>query len=863
MSDDWVAQHAQRASLPELKRGADGSRTPVGSTGRLSAVLATAWVGFTLYSELGVAAWLQDTVAGSIAHYTGWTFSFLPAALDARLVHLVLAICLAGLVFPLFRMSPRAVVPLYDWVLILIALGAAAYLVAFRSDIETRIGLLLRIDFLAAVAGLFVLCLFLFRTVGGPAAVIAMGFMAFAMLGATSFAPGAVSWDLGATQQAMRGIWLGTSGVFGRPLEIAVDLLFPFVLFGTIWVRACAGTYIASVATSCFGDAPGGSAKAAVTGSLLSGCYAPSATADAGHRGPFTTKLMTHTGVAAGKAATVQSAASSYAQVLPPVMGAAIILIASQSGLPVANIILHALLPGIMAYIVLFCFLHFDARRTGVGGLPVQPATPNRTRNILTLIFWCAATMGLAIAALNGLVWLRREMPDWELNVTAAAWSAIFLAFVWISSRRPDLGEEHPDAPVAEIAPVGAALASGLYLLLPLFFLAVQIAGAHRPPGQAMLLCAAMAALIAVVQHPLKALFRGQYAYMGTAIRRGLKDVFAAIVQAARYMCPVMIASAAAGVVLASAGLAGFDQWLLTAVEQLSNRHVLLGLALAAVAVLLLATGLPTATGYFLAAILVVPAIALNTTVGGLAVPAVATHLFVLYLCVFASHPPPRLAKAALLLVPFLFLANPDLLLIDVAPKQVPVIVITAVLGAVALASALQRYMLVANRMWETAALALIAFTLFNPGFWLDRVQRPFDEVAPARIFATAKALPEDAILNLTVRGPAKGSGDEIKSADIRVLLEDASSGVGRLENAGLTIFLDGDRAILEAPFPDTEFSHLTMVFDFEADARVEVSTIRLPAKNRLARDVFYIPALALFAIIWLLHRRRLRRGFI
>lgn len=856
--DDWYSADGRSPGGEELVRAGDGARAPLGAAGRILAVLSGLWLVLLLYTQDATGDWLNDRLVEPLGALTGLALPELGVA-DLHLVHLVFAVAVACLAFPLFATSSRMVVPLYDWVLIALAVAAAAYLLAFRVDIETRVGLLLRTDFIAAGIGLLVLLFSIFRCAGWLAFAVVFCFAAFAVLGETSFAPGAASWDAESAQAGLRRFWLEDDGVFAEPFRIALGLLFPLVLFGTLWVRAGAGAYMANVAAASFGDGPGGAAKAVVMGSILSGSYAASSRADAARRDLAARRWMAHAGSGREPARAAQDAGSSYAQAVPPLMGAALLLVAERTGLPVARVTLHALLPAIAAYVMLFAYVHFDARAVGAGGLPVRPVAPNRIRNSLALAFWCLFACALALAALWGLAWIRSRMPEATLWVSVAAWAGVFLVLVWISSRRPDIADEDDDEPVAELAPVGAAVASGLHLLLPLFFLVVQVAGAGVRPAEALLWCAALAAAISLTQHPLKALFRGQYDYMATAARRGLGETFGATVQAARYFCPVLIAAAAAGIILSGASLSGFDGWLTGVAERLSSLGTVPALAILAAIAVLLGTGTPTAIGYLLGAALVLPAIGAAT--GDPAAPLVVLHLALIYLCAFAGSARLGRLKLGLLAVAALIVIAPHLTLVDVPVQQVPVVVATTVLGAVAAAAAMRRYLVRPNRIWETAALALAAFTLFHPGYWLDRLEARYDTVSPDRIFITAAEQPEAALMHLTLSGPDISDAGQTRTAEVVVLLDDGESGSLRLERSGLTIRLDGNRAIVEAPFPDTEFDHLNSQFDFEAGRNVELTEIRLPVRGRTRKEIFYLPALALFILVWLVQRRRLRRS--
>ena len=90
-------------------------------------------------------------------------------------------------------------------------------------------------------------------------------------------------------------------------------------------------------------------------------------------------------------------------------------------------------------------------------------------------------------------------------------------------------------------------------------------------------------------------------------------------------------------------------------------------------------------------------------------------------------------------ILPFLFIFNTDLLLIDVTLVKAIFVFIVATIAMLLFAAATQQYFLVKNRLWESLALLLIAFTLFRPGYWLDQWQPPYNEVSSARLLASLR----------------------------------------------------------------------------------------------------------------------------
>src|SRR3546814_16851765 len=72
--------------------------------------------------------------------------------------------------------------------------------------------------------------------------------------------------------------------------------------------------------------------------------------------------------------------------------------------------------------------------------------------------------------------------------------------------------------------------------------------------------------------------------------------------------------------------------------------------------------------------------------------------------------------------LPFLFIFNTQLLLIDVTWWQAVIVFVTATLAMLMFTATMQGYFLARSRISEPIALLLVAFTLFRPGCWLDLV---------------------------------------------------------------------------------------------------------------------------------------------
>ena len=351
------------------------------------------------------------------------------------------------------------------------------------------------------------------------------------------------------------------------------------------------------------------------------------------------------------------------------------------------------------------------------------------------------------------------------------------------------------------------------------------------------------------------------------------------MVSGSRNMIGISVATGAAGIIVGTISLTGAHQVVGELVEFLSGGSLIVMLFLVAIMSLILGMGLPTTANYIVVSSLMAPVILILAAKSGLIIPLIAVHLFVFYFGILADDTPPvglaAFAAAAIsggdpiktgiqgfaydirtALLPFLFIFNTELLLIDVGLAKAVFVFIVAVIAMLLFASATQGWWIVRNRWWESAALLLVAFTLFRPGYWLDQVDPPFIDTEPGKVYEIVGSAPDNGVLTFVISGPDFDSGKDT-STTILVPMGRRAEAIERLESAGLTVNLEDGLARVEEPFPQTPFfDKIGTMFDFYGDDPVVVSKIRARA-DRMPKEVFYIPALLLLGFIYLLQRRR------
>jgi hypothetical protein len=372
---------------------------------------------------------------------------------------------------------------------------------------------------------------------------------------------------------------------------------------------------------------------------------------------------------------------------------------------------------------------------------------------------------------------------------------------------------------------------------------------------------------------------------IGTAFKRGFHDFCEGMVNGARSMVPIGVATGVAGIIIGTVSLTGAHQVVGEFVEYLSGGNLILMLLLVAVMSLLLGMGLPTTANYIVVSSLMAPVIVSVGAQQGLVVPLVAVHMFVFYFGILADDTPPvglaAFAASAIsggdpiktgiqgfaydirtALLPFLFIFNTELLLIDVTLGKAIFVFIVGVIAMMLFAAGTQGYFMAKSRIWESALLMLVAFTLFRPGYWLDQVQAPYRVVSGSELIQAAENHPVGELLRLRVVGPDFDYPDEMAKLTLLADLGEAGDGQTRLEQAGLTVLMDDEGAVLDEPFAGTAFFQTLQMFDFYADPLVRIDQVQLPVE-RVAKEVFYFPALLLLGVVvWLQRRRQTKPAF-
>ncbi|HIP61552.1 MAG TPA: TRAP transporter permease, partial [Sulfurovum sp.] len=144
---------------------------------------------------------------------------------------------------------------------------------------------------------------------------------------------------------------------------------------------------------------------------------------------------------------------------------------------------------------------------------------------------------------------------------------------------------------------------SGIHYIIPIFFLMYTLIILRQSPQMAAFNAIMFMILIMVVQKPVYAYLEGRK-IDGAVLISGFTDIGHGMVNGAKNMVPIAIATGVAGIVVGSVTLTGIGLILAEVIEDLSGGYIIAVLLLTAVVSLILGMGLPTTANYIVMAAL-------------------------------------------------------------------------------------------------------------------------------------------------------------------------------------------------------------------------------------------------------------------
>lgn len=426
-------------------------------------------------------------------------------------------------------------------------------------------------------------------------------------------------------EQLIQSMFFTTEGILGTPLQVSSTYIFLFLLFGAFLVQTGVGNYFNDLAISIAGRRVGGPAKVAIFSSALQGTISGSSVANTVTTGSYTIPLMKRLGYHRNFAGAVEAAASTGGQIMPPIMGAAAFLMIEFAGVAYWDIAKAATIPAVLYFSGIWIMTHFEAKKNGLLGLP------------------------------------KEEIPK------------------------------------------KSVVLKKIHLLIPILVIVLLLFQGFSIERTA---------LLGILSAIIVSMFRKD-------TRITFDKFLLALTTGARTALGVAAATACAGIIVGVVTKTGLGLKMGNTLVDLAgtlsstpNIQLLLTLFFTMIASIILGMGSPTTANYIITSTIALPAIiALNDQLE-VAIPILAAHMFVFYFGIVADITPPvalaafaatgiskgdpiktginasKLAIAAFI-IPYMFVFQPQLLMIDTTILEVSWILVTSIIGMISIGAGL------------------------------------------------------------------------------------------------------------------------------------------------------------------------------
>ena len=597
-----------------------------------------------------------------------------------RPIHMAVVVPMAYILYPMHKGMSKSRLPWYDCVLALLALGAYLFPVLAFDTMVHQFGYT-TLQIVIGGIGILLLLEACRRVVGLPIVTIAVVFVCLGLFG--SVMPGFLRNRGFTLSKLIQHLYYTQEGVFGTPVGASSTFIFLFILFGAFLEKTGVGEFFIDLSNAVCGDKRGGPAKVAVVTSAFEGTVSGSSVANTVGSGSFTIPMMKRLGYRPEFAAAVEASASTGGQLMPPVMGAAAFLMAESLGVPFAAIVKAAVIPALLYFAGVYIVTDLEAKKSGLVGMKKEDLP--RLKDVMT-------RKGFLILPLIAIIAL-----------LAVGYTASFAAL------------------------------SGIV---------VAVAGSYIPTAVTL-----VRRLLGKEDRPAKEILKSTKGLHG-------RDYLSALENGARSIISVALACGVAGIIVGMITKTGIGLKLGTGLTNLAGGNLILLLILTMLATILMGMGVPTTPNYLITSTIMAPIVykalvaflpevyasldALGTGYGLL--PA---HLFAFYFGIVADITPPvalaamagaaiaksdplktgieasRLAIAAFL-IPYIFVMNPQLLMLNAAWYEVLQIVATSLVGMLGIGMCLEKYWNSRLNIFQQAMALAGGLLLIYPGTLTD-----------------------------------------------------------------------------------------------------------------------------------------------
>ena len=238
------------------------------------------------------------------------------------------------------------------------------------------------------------------RAWGWSLVILAFCFVSFGFAG--PYLPGVLQHFGMDLSNFMQIAWYSFDGVFGRVTGLVFNTVLVFLILGAMMSQTGAGDSLIKISTVLTARIRGGAAHAAIVASALFGMMSGSVAANIAGTGVFTIPMIKKQGFSNNFAAAVEASASSGGQLTPPIMAAAVFVMADLLGEPYLLLIAAAALPALFKYVSLFAQVYGEAMRLGHESVSREKLTSLTRRDYVNALLFVSPLSALMTAFLMG-----------------------------------------------------------------------------------------------------------------------------------------------------------------------------------------------------------------------------------------------------------------------------------------------------------------------------------------------------------------------------------------------------------------------------------------------------------------------------
>ena len=307
-----------------------------------------------------------------IGSYTG--IYWLIISEDAfRALHLCLMVPIVFLLVPASDNISSPKLPLYDAVLIALCFVVFGGRFIFWKDIAANldIGSVPVYQLVMGVIGTLLVFEVLRRTMGVWMILLCCIFFLYPIV--AEYLPGFLYSRPMSLSSVITELLLGyRQGAFSSLINIASQIVLPFVLLGALLEKSGAGQFYTNLFLSFLGRLRSGPAQTAVWGSSLVGSLSAIPSANVAITGVITIPLMKSVGYTPRFAAALEAVGASGGGIMPPVMANAAFLMADFLEMSYWQVCVAAFIPALLYFFSLAVMAYLESYKLGIKPLPPQ-----------------------------------------------------------------------------------------------------------------------------------------------------------------------------------------------------------------------------------------------------------------------------------------------------------------------------------------------------------------------------------------------------------------------------------------------------------------------------------------------------------